>query len=235
MKIIIFMGLFLLLVVIGVFYGIKVLVPPYPQPQGNHPVQYGSVLPMPLIQEKPKDTLILAEKETVTPLAGRISSWETYRNEKYEYEVKYPKDWEIIEAKPRVGYKAEKEINILYGKELQKITFIEKEYAIWQGEFQIRIILNPDKLSLEEWINRNEPRDISGDSLVQGISDTTLGGKVAKRLSIFGFDHEKIEIVVLYKGYIYSINFSGSNPNDMEAKRHQQIYRQILSSFRFFE
>ncbi len=232
-KVIIF-SLFLLVIVFGIAYGVKVLTPSNPHPQSNTPLQNSGapVWPMPALEEKPQDTLVPMEKETVTPLVDRIAEWKTYRNKKYGYQVKYPKGWEIIEAKPRVGYKTEEAMNILYDGQVQKVTFLEKKYVNWRGEFQIGIISNPDKLSLEQYINKSDYADVSGGSLIRGISDTTVSGKPAKRLSIFAFDHEGIEIIMLYKGYIYYISFT-DNPSDAEEERHQQIYQQILSTFRF--
>ncbi len=80
---------------------------------------------------------------------------------------------------------------------------------------------------------KNEPQTVMGSSLIREISETTLNGKPAKRLSIFGFDHERIEVISLYKGYIYRIGFAWDNPNDTEVERHKQIYNQMFLSFRF--
>jgi len=158
-----------------------------------------------------------------------------YKNNKYSYEVKYPQGWNVIEAKPRQVYKPGNAINILIGEEVQKVTFLENKYANWQGKFRIKVMANPDKLSFEQWINRNEYKHASGDSSVKGISAITMNGKAAKKLSIFGFDHEEIEIIIFYKKYIYNLNFTGKNPNDTEFERHQQIYKEIESTFKFIE
>ncbi|MDD5451625.1 MAG: hypothetical protein PHT49_06995 [Desulfovibrionales bacterium] len=164
---------------------------------------------------------------------NQMTGWKTYRNEKYGYEIKCPEGWEVIEAQPRVGAKATWTGNALFEGELQKVTFLEKEYIDWPGEFQIRVLSNPDQLSLEEWISKHEPQDVTGGSLIQEVFDTTLDGIPAQRLSIFGFDHEGIDIVLPYNGYIYYLSFTGSNPNDAEAEGHQLTYNQMLRTFRF--
>jgi hypothetical protein len=159
--------------------------------------------------------------------------WKTYQNKKYGYEVKYPESWEVIEAKPREGNRAVWAVKILLEEEMQKVTFLEKEYKFWPGEFQVLVMSNKDNLSLEEWIEEHEPQDVTGGSLIQDITEVILNGKEAKRLSIFGFDHEAIEIVTLHEVYVYTLHFTGSNPNDPKVEQHIQIYDQMLSSFTF--
>ena len=163
-----------------------------------------------------------------------VAQWKTYVNEAYGYALEYPGGWKVIEAKPRVeDNKAVWGANILFEGELQKVTFLESEHAHWQGEFQVRVLSNPDDIELEHWIRMHEPQDVTGGSLIQGISDTRIGGHPAKRLSIFGFDHEGIDIVARHEGHIYYVTFTGRNPNDDQLERHLQIYDHMLSSFKF--
>jgi hypothetical protein len=191
--------------------------------------------------EQKQSTQIVQANDTTSAegagigLINKSGEWKTYRNRKYGYEIKFPEGWEVIEAKPREGNKTVWGVKILFEEETQKVTFLEKEYEFWPGEFQVKVMLNKDNLTLEQWISKHEPQDVTGGSLIQDISDRTRGGKPAKRLSIFGFDHEGIEIVTLLKGYIYSLHFTGSNPNDPKVEQHQQIYDQMVLSFTFME
>lgn len=178
--------------------------------------------------------IVSAEERTVSDGQDNLSiPWETYINEQYGYSLEYPHGWRMLQAKPRTGNKEEQESGILVENELQKVTFLEKDHKLWQGEFQVRVFENPARISLDEWMKRNEPRDITGGSLVQGKSDELLNGEPAVRLSALGFDHEQIEIVSLYRGLVYRISFAGRNPNDDELKEHRKIYERMRLSFRF--
>ncbi|OGW55231.1 MAG: hypothetical protein A2Z46_09315 [Nitrospirae bacterium RBG_19FT_COMBO_55_12] len=164
------------------------------------------------------------------------AAWETYRNEKYAYLVKYPKGWNMIEAKPRMKNQTENLGNTLndeYG-EIQRVTFADDRNVYGVGEFLIHVMSNPNKLSLEQWINKNYP-ETEGWGNITVRSNGTVDGKTAKRLSIAYADQEGIAILILYKGYIYGLSFAGENPNDTDVKRHQQIYQQILSTFKFIQ
>ncbi len=180
-----------------------------------------------------RDKTMSSVKEDWTSLDNKDSEWKTYQEKKYGYHLKYPAGWEVIEAKPREGNKAVWGAKILFEEEMQKVTFLEKEYKFWPGEFQVLVMSNKSNLTLEQWIDKHEPQDVTGGSLIQDVSDVILNGKEAKRLSIFGFDHEAIEIITLHEGYVYSLHFTGNNPNDPRVEQHKKIYDLMVSSFTF--
>ncbi|PIV43461.1 MAG: hypothetical protein COS26_00480 [Candidatus Nealsonbacteria bacterium CG02_land_8_20_14_3_00_40_11] len=72
--------------------------------------------------------------------------------------------------------------------------------------------------------------------MIRGITDTTFGGRMAKRISVFDFDSMRIEIITINKGNVYNLSFNDApEGNDPDNARHQQIYSQMLSIFRFME
>lgn len=175
---------------------------------------------------------------TITPtsIPKRSSlEWTLYKNQQFRYQVQYPQGWKVIEAKPRVGNKVEWSGNILLEEELQKVTFSETEVSNWQGNFQINVLGNPNNDTLEMWIDKNKPKAASGVNLLRGLSDEVLDSNPAKRLSIFGFDREIIEVVVLNNGQVYKLSFDGDNPNDLDIEKHREIYEKIITSFKFID
>lgn len=82
---------------------------------------------------------------TITPAPNiDISDWNTYKNEKYGYEVKYPKDWELKDfgknGKIEIGKKLP-EINLLGGHDYGLISIEAID------------VINFD--SLEQWVDQN--------------------------------------------------------------------------------
>lgn len=187
-------------------------------------------------------TLVLTALLACLMLGGRAAAqtaqpltWASYRNGAFQYQVDYPSLWQVVEAKPRTDNKAAWAGDVLLEGELQKVTFLERPHGIWQGEFQVRVLANPDQWDLKRWVERDELKDITGGSLIEEVRDTTLDGKPAKRLGIFMFDHQGIEIIALHKGRVFILSFAGGNPNDPEIKSHQEIYRRMVSAFKFLD
>lgn len=165
----------------------------------------------------------------------KTTEWKTYKNSEYFYEIKIPQGWEMVEAMSTEGSPpaAIRQHEILVNHELHKVTFLEEKFENWQGQFQIRMLANLKKITLDEWVKNYKRESATGANLIEEISDTTVSDLPAKRLSIFAFDHEDIEIVTTAGENIYILNFSGDNPNDSEVERHKEIYERILSTFRF--
>lgn len=164
------------------------------------------------------------------------ATWKIYRNDKFSYEVKYPSDWEIVEAKQRIGTESVWTGSILIEeeKEIQKVSFVNKSGKFSQGWFEIRVLENPDRSDLSQWMARNKPENATS------ISNTLLNGLHAKTLFISTLSYPgNIGIVTVYKENVYFItmefaNISSEVPDDyQELFVQKQTYDQILSTFKF--
>jgi hypothetical protein len=168
---------------------------------------------------------------------GKISApagWQTYRNDKIGYQINYPAGWDAIEAAPRTTDEAIEAKCFLIEKEIQKVTFVEEGNEFWPGEFQICVLSNPTRADLDRWVENYDIEDVGGGSLIQEKTPTTLSGKPAYKLTVFGFDHQGTDIIsTTDNGDILYISFEGKSPNDPEFTRHLRIYKRMLGSFRF--
>ena len=171
------------------------------------------------------------EPPSATVESESEGSW--YRNPPCGYEVWYPHGWGAVEAQPRQDSLAIWADSVLMNGELQKVTFLEEDYEVCQGWFQVCVAENPAHLPLEDWIAEHEPTDVTGGTMIQSTADTTLGGCPAKLLSVFAFDHEQIEVICPRGEGICRVSFAGSNPNDPRVDEHQALYNRMLASFRF--
>ncbi|MBW2636869.1 MAG: hypothetical protein JRC86_04995 [Deltaproteobacteria bacterium] len=116
---------------------------------------------------------------------------------------------------------------------MQKVTFRERNYYMWPGEFEIRVKPNDGKSDLNEWIETYDVKAIDDSSLITESADTLLGGRPAKELRIFMFDHQGIERIAVNGDFVYLLGFAGENPNDPNQHKHSRICDHMISSFRF--
>jgi hypothetical protein len=171
-------------------------------------------------------------------LIQRVStiSWKMYKNEEFSFEIAHAGDWTVTEAIPRDEWDMvwDNPDEDLLGDELAKITFRETG-TNWPGMFQIRVLGNPDSLGLEDWLSGYKQPTGTDANMVREVTDTTFAGRPAKRLSMFAFGHEDIEILLDEEGMVLSFFFVGKNPNDPEIDRHNEDYHRMLGSFRFLD
>ena len=166
--------------------------------------------------------------------ADPASEWVTYRNESYGYQLEHPTMlWEVIEAQPRTGQEATWSATILEGDEVQKVTFIEQDARMGLAELQIRVLKRQRGQDLKGFVETYEVTDIHGDSLIQTVQDTTLGGIPAKELTLWLFDHIGSQVITVHRSYVYIVSFAKENPNHPDHERHKGIYRRMVTSFRF--
>jgi hypothetical protein len=161
--------------------------------------------------------------------------WAVYESAEHGFEIRYPSGWSVVRAVPLNEWKMDALTprETLVGDELEKVSFIETDASSWQGILQVRVLANPESLSLDEWIGSYRVESATGASLIRDVTDTTISGEPAKKLVIFGFDHQDTELIVARNGKIHTVTHATRNPNDPEFERHLGIYRDMAAGFRF--
>ncbi|MEK7546747.1 MAG: hypothetical protein AAB536_01040 [Patescibacteria group bacterium] len=190
---------------------------------------------------------------TSTPPQGQIpqnQNMSIYQNVTYGFRVEYPKTWEAIEATIKgVPKQSTWAGNVLQGDELHKVTFLEKEYGVWQADFAVRVLPNSENLSIKQWreaqlqksdaeqvqCRKENPESpcLSARDLQRGEEQITFNGLTAYKISIFGFDHTRECIQVIKNKFVYDLCYDGANPNDPDFDKHREITTDILASFKF--
>ena len=173
-----------------------------------------------------------------------------YQSETYGFQNKYPKTWGAIMATikgvPKQSIWAG---NVLRGDELHKVTFVEKEYGLWQADFVVRVLPNSENLSIKQWrevqlqksdagqaeCRKENPESpcLSTRDLQRSEEQITFNGLIAYKISISGFDHTRECVQVANNKFVYDLCYDGANPNDPDFDKHRNITTDIFASFKF--
>jgi len=171
------------------------------------------------VQPQPTPTPVAVPTPTPEPTAD----WKIYTNTKYEYSIKYPKEWQVFEVKegPEAGIRTDfAESESLSGR----------EYWIW-----IKINNNPDGLSATKWVDRllfqysDQPAVMAGikrekDRVADTEAERVTGlPAMTEMISVFIPEEKNIYEIVLQKGVGVLSNES------------KQAFNLMLSTFRFLE
>ncbi|MEK8023726.1 MAG: hypothetical protein AAB229_07960 [Candidatus Hydrogenedentota bacterium] len=184
--------------------------------------------PVPVQESSPAS---LSDSFAETGIHPRLAS--EYRNDSFGYSIRYPEDWTLVEAVTRLDTNAEWGGAILLESELQKVTFQEQSGGIWPGEFQVRVLSNPEKLTIDSWTRALRVRDVSGDDLVTETSSIALAGRSGSRAVIMLFDHMEIQLATEIPRGIITLSFAdGDNANDPLAREHARLYAAMAESFK---
>jgi len=169
----------------------------------------------------------IPEAEILIPETEEISSenWDTYTNSNYSYSVNYPSEWQVVESKPETG------------DEIQKVTLIEQEVDLAPGIFEIVVNENPQNLDTQSWADQYF-RPLGSDPTVNLATfdgEAIIDGVEARKFLVFNFSGNETVIGLVKNGFIYTFIFLSDSPNDPNLEKHNKIYNQILSTFKFLD
>ncbi|HPI66942.1 MAG TPA: PsbP-related protein [bacterium] len=166
-----------------------------------------------------------------------LDNWQTYRNETYGYEIKYPKDWFVYDnicncdCENSVNSQTKSYDNV----RLQSFSWPNKEcgYAGLGGRgVRLTIYINNKLKNLDEWINNTKNSDPTMKVNVE--KDISLAGIIGKELTLScdcltGVDFYRI---IEKDNKIYEFSISSQ---DINLNNYSSTINQILSTFKFIE
>ena len=174
----------------------------------------GGILLLQNIQPAPSPTPIAQQTPPPTPQQEVLDTtdWQTYRNDEFGFEVKYPSDWFAYDDR---NFPCE---YVLFSRkqisDCRFADYIPADFYVFKGD-----LYNPFPKSLPNQIYT--PFILDGEKGVINFATEQSDGPRAKDTNI----------LVNHNGYGYMVTFL----NIDYQGNHEQVFDQILSTFRFIE
>lgn len=157
-----------------------------------------------------------------TPV-DETANWRTYSNYDYGFQIKYPTDWSV-NIPPEVK---------------DRISFIAPALQTKIFDFEIRVVVNPGKLSAKDFtqqmLQQNALEDIGRISYKTSQESIIAGFSAYELNEVFVYDQNQEWIYVATNDYVYRFAFpiAEENPNLQDPINNNRISHLILSTFTF--
>lgn len=183
--------------------------------------------------------LIILIKPVVSPVKPPTPQWQTYRNEKFNFQFDYPIDWQKEEwdLEEATGYKTLTDGTILY----------QGKFFGENGHFEILIWQNKSGISARNYLTwyRHEDLNLKDLPLVENDKQSFSSNKIASlsALRYFQSKNGRGKPVLYYffnhDDHLYELTEEREDLNEktatLGAKLISPIYSPILKSFRFLD
>ena len=153
--------------------------------------------------------------------------WREYESADADFRLRYPETWDVTVAKERTEPVAAWAPTILEKGELHKVTFRQGGGVVWPGQYEIRVLANPDRLDLEAFYSRFDMSDLWNGS----AADTVVGGRPAKTWVRWRYDSLVREYLLMSSVGAVHILHDDENGNDPEFAEHEDLYARMTSTF----
>ena len=155
--------------------------------------------------------------------------WQTYENEKYGYNVKYPKDWKQNEEKR----------GIIISKTFEN-SMGRKEGGYFTIEAFDSFLADSSLNLLNKWIEINDPISPESEKEVYSLREIVINdnkGLGRKKInSVWGFTSEEMFVINENKVFKLSVSTNLSFPEGVKKQEeYDNTLNKILGTFKFIE
>jgi len=170
---------------------------------------------------------------TMSPVNNDIEGWQTYRNEEYGFEFKYPEDWSVVREDPfqtnersySVTLSNVSRFSSLSDETLQNESFFDVSLLNSDPGLKDGKPANPNMLSAQEWFNQYFSSGFPAPLISK--KEVMVVSYPAMRISLPEVGGERVHIYLLKGKDVYEIQYG------LFAESFVPTYDQILSTFKF--